>query len=162
MLPEKKTRTNIGVGIGVLLQLVGLFLAQSMVTYSILGIILILMSIPVLIWGCMNYAEGKGHSKWVGLVALAGVIGLVVMVILPTRDRDGSVHRLQLRKLVGLISLVLGFVLVVLGRWLDDLAYAGDAGRLVRLLHPWWGVCIFLGVCLVVASLVFILGNGSR
>src|SRR3972149_5172822 len=72
VLREKQTKTNLGVGTGVLLQLAGFFLAQTADTAAILGLLLILSSIPVFIWGCMNYAEGKGHSKWVGLVGLAG------------------------------------------------------------------------------------------
>ncbi|NIP25336.1 MAG: hypothetical protein GWN55_14615 [Phycisphaerae bacterium] len=90
MLPEKKTKTNIGVGIGFLLQLVGYLLVQTAKTDAIvlLGLILILISIPLFIWGCMNYAEGKGHSKWVGLVGLAGLIGLIVLAVLPDQARD--------------------------------------------------------------------------
>ncbi|MHC4656724.1 MAG: hypothetical protein ACYS91_17160 [Planctomycetota bacterium] len=91
MLPEKKTKTNLGVGIGVLLQLAGYFLVQTTETCAIalLGLILLLISIPVFIWGCMNYAEGKGHSKWVGLVGIAGLIGLIVLAVLPDQKRDG-------------------------------------------------------------------------
>ena len=163
MLPEKKTKANIGVGIGFLLQLAGFFLAKTTDTAAILGLVLILISIPVFIWGCMNYAEGKGHSKWVGLVGLAGIIGLIVLLILPDQDRDGSVHRLQLRKIVGLISLVLGLGIIVLGRWLDDLEYSSIfTGDEFFLEHPWPGVCMFLGACLVVGSLVLLLGNGRR
>jgi len=56
MLPEKKTKANIGVGIGVVLQLAGFFLFGPA---DIRAIVLILLSLPVFIWGCMNYAEGK-------------------------------------------------------------------------------------------------------
>ena len=82
MLPEKKTKTNIGVGIGFVLQLAGFALFGVGETGAVVGSLLILVSIPVSIWGCMNYAEGKGHSKWVGLVGLAGIIGLIVLIVL--------------------------------------------------------------------------------
>ena len=36
----------------------------------------------------MNYAEGKGHSKWVGLVGLAGIIGLIVLIVLPDQHKE--------------------------------------------------------------------------
>ena len=88
MLPEKKTKTNIGVGIGILLQLAGFALSGVGETGPIVGLLLILVSIPVFIWGCMNYAEGKGHSKWVGLVGLAGVIGLIVLIVLPDQHKE--------------------------------------------------------------------------
>jgi len=78
MLPEKRMRTNVGVGMGVFLQLAGFFFFQPAHRVAILGLVLIVISIPVFIWGYMNYAEGKGHSKWVGLVGLAGTLGLLV------------------------------------------------------------------------------------
>jgi hypothetical protein len=159
MLAEKRKKTNIGVGIGALLQIAGFFLAEISDTGAMLGLVLIVLSIPVFIWGCMNYVEGKGHSKWIGLVGLAGVIGLIVLIGLGYKDSDGSVHRLQLRKLAGLICILLGFGLVVLGRRLDDLEYAGHK---VLLDHPWPGVFMLVGVCLAVGSLVLVLGNGRR
>jgi len=87
MLPEKKTRTNIGVGIGFLLQLAGFALSGVGEIGAIIGLLLILVSIPVFIWGCMNYAEGKGHSKWVGLVGVAGIIGLIVLIVFPDQHK---------------------------------------------------------------------------
>jgi TRAP-type C4-dicarboxylate transport system permease small subunit len=90
MLPEKKTKTNVGVGIGILLQLAGFVLSGVGETGRIVGLLLILVSIPVFIWGCMNYAEGKGHSKWVGLVGLAGIIGLIVLIVLPDQHKEAS------------------------------------------------------------------------
>ncbi len=164
MLPEKKTKTNISVGIGFLLQLAGYFLVQSKETCAVtfLGIILILISIPLFIRGCTHYAEGKGQSKWFGLLGLAGLIGFVVLIILPDKESDGSVHRLQMRKIVALISLLLGFALVVLGRWLDRLAstamFNGDY-RFERMLEPWPDPCMFVGACLVLISLVLLLYN---
>ncbi|MHC4088324.1 MAG: hypothetical protein ACYSWZ_21160 [Planctomycetota bacterium] len=161
MIPEKKTKTNIAVGIGFLLQLAGFFLVQTKETCAItfLGIILILISIPLLIRGCTNYVVGKGHSKWLGLLALASLIGMVVLIVLPDKVSDGSVHRLQLRKIGGLISLVLGFGIIVLGRWLDRLAYASiftDA-RLDHQLGQWPNVCMFVGACIVLVSLLLLL-----
>ena len=88
MLPEKKTKTNIGVGIGIVLQLVGFPLSEIGETGAIVGLLLILVSIPVFIWGCMNYAEGKGHSKWVGLVGVVGFIGLIVLIVLPDQHKE--------------------------------------------------------------------------
>lgn len=153
VLPEKQTKTNLGVGMGVFLQLAGVFFFQPTQRAAIFGLVLILVSIPVFIWGCMNYAAGKGHSSWVGLAGLAGIIGLIVLVLLPDRDRQGSVPRLQLRKFVGSISLVAGFGIVVLGLWLR---YLGDDVRLERLLQPWPEVCMLLGGCVIVGSLVFV------
>ena len=90
MLPKKKTKANIAVGIGFLFQLAGFVSAQTRGTGVIIGLVGILIGIPVFVWGCMNYAEGKGHSKWVGLVGLAGLIGLIVLAVLPDQERDGG------------------------------------------------------------------------
>lgn len=156
---ESRTRTNTGVGMGALLQLAGFFLAQAGSTRAILGLVLILISIPVFVWGCMNYAKGKGHSASVGWVGLAGIIGLIVLIVLPELDGDASVHRMPLGKLAGVVSMVFGLVLVVLGRWFDDLDYAGDA---IPLEQPSPGVFMFLGVCLTVGSLLLLLGSSRR
>lgn len=159
MLREKRKNTNIGVGTGVLLQLAGFFFAQIGGTAAGVGLVLILISIPVFIWGCMNYAEGKGHSKWIGLVGLAGIVGLIVLIILPDQDRDGSVPRSQRLKFIGLISVVAGFGLAVFGLWLHDL---GEDVALERRLYPWPAICMTVGACLVVGSLLFMVGNSRR
>jgi drug/metabolite transporter (DMT)-like permease len=160
MLPEKQTKTNIGVGTGILLQLVGFYLAQTGDTAAIFWKLLILVSMPVFIWGCMNYAEGKGHSKWAGLVALASLIGLIVLILLPDHNHQGSVAPSQRRKYVGVISIVAGFGLAVLGLWLDRLGI--DDIRLQHRLMPWPVVCMFLGFCLVAVPLVFMIRIGRR
>lgn len=82
MLPEKKAKANLGVGIGFALQVVGFFLLPSDAG-PMIGLPLVLLSVPLLIWGCMHYAEGKRYSKWVGLLAAVGVPGLVILIALP-------------------------------------------------------------------------------
>lgn len=49
MLPEKKTKTNIGVGIGVILQFAGFGLSGVRETGAIVGLVLVVASIPVFI-----------------------------------------------------------------------------------------------------------------
>ena len=83
MLPEKKIKTNIGVGVGIVAQLAGFALSKTEGMGAMLGFLPILGSLPVVLWGCLNYAGGNGHSKWVGLVGLAGRIGLIVRIVLP-------------------------------------------------------------------------------
>jgi hypothetical protein len=82
-----------------------------------LGLVLILVSLPPFIWGCMNYAETKGYSKEVGLIGLLGIIGLIVLVVLPDKLQV-PVDKLpvpRMRKKVGWIALMLGIALIVLG-----------------------------------------------
>ena len=36
----------------------------------------------------MNYAEGKGSSKWFGLLGLLSLIGLLGLVLLPDQNKE--------------------------------------------------------------------------
>jgi hypothetical protein len=87
MLPEKKIKTNIGVGVGIILQIVGRALAGAHGAGAILGMIVVLVGAAFFIWGCMNYAEGKGHSKWLGLLGLLSCIGLIILVVIPDHHK---------------------------------------------------------------------------
>ncbi len=166
MLLEYQRKTNIGVGIGIVFQAAALSLvwAQPRGIAAIFPPVIILISMPVFIWGCMNYAEGKGQSKWVGVVGLAGLIGLMVLIILPDQDRDGSVRPLQVRKLIALMSILLGLGVLVVGRWLGDPEYMSifAAEDNVRIEQPWPAVCMFLGACLVVGSLMLMLAEDKE
>ena len=131
---QKRANTNTGVGIGVLLQVGGLFIAQLGriefgEAFILLGLFLVLASIPPLVWGCMNYAEAKGYSKEVGLVGLAGIIGLIVLAVLPDKF---SVYLpvTRMRKKVGWISLMLGIPLIVCGFGLLSWAHSSTERKL--------------------------------
>ena len=89
MLPDNKTKTNIGVGLGFLLEILGRFLYMSSTAGSIFGLILMLVGVVLFIWGCMNYAVGKGHSKWLGLLGLLSCIGLIILIFLPDHHKEG-------------------------------------------------------------------------
>ena len=58
MSPEKKSRPNIGVGIGVILQLTAVLVSKIGAGPPLVVPLLLLVSVPVFAWGCMNYAEG--------------------------------------------------------------------------------------------------------
>ena len=90
LLQEYKRKTNIGVGLG--------FLALTFGNYAIrtgalggpmMGLILCLVGIPLFLWGCGQYARGKGHSPWWGALGLLYVLGLLVLVVMPDRHKDG-------------------------------------------------------------------------
>jgi amino acid transporter len=89
MIPEHRTKANTGVGVGAGLQLFGLFMPDRNHLW-LLGAALILIGTALFLRGCMHYAEGKGHSKWVGLVGLAGIVGLIILIILPDQHRIPS------------------------------------------------------------------------
>lgn len=163
MLTKNRRKTNVGVAIATALQLIGLFLSQTWGIAVVLGLILILISILVFIWGCSNYAEGKGYSKWVGMVGVAGLIGLIILIMLPEQNREGSAHRLQMHKLIGLISMVLGLGLAVLGRWLGDLAYrSAFTGGEVLLEESSADVCMVVGICVTLIGLILLMSNTRK
>ena len=85
MLPEQARKANISVGIALVLQAVGFVLSRTESPLALLGTVMVFVAIPLWVWGCMNYAEGKGHSKWLGFLGIIGIIGLIVLVLLPDR-----------------------------------------------------------------------------
>jgi len=92
MAPVIKTKTNIGVGIGTILQLAAYLVSKpgTGVDPAADVLLLFLGSLPVFTWGCMHYAEGKGHSKWLGLAGVAGIFGLAILTMLPGQHADGG------------------------------------------------------------------------
>ena len=86
MLAEYKTKTNIGVGVGILLQLIGR-LVGSNEAIAVVGYVLILVGVVFFIWGCMNYAAGKGHSNWFGLLGFLSCFGLIILIFLPDHHK---------------------------------------------------------------------------
>lgn len=88
MLAENKRKTNIGVGIGILLEILGRVLITSYPSLSIPGAVLILVGAVFFIWGCMNYAEGKGYNKFLGLLGLLSCLGLIILIVLPDKHKS--------------------------------------------------------------------------
>lgn len=90
MLAEYKTKTNIGVGLGIIGQIIGRVLIDSKAPGEVLlGGVVALAAIIVFIWGCAQYAKAKGHSGWFGLFGLLSIIGLLVLFFLPDRHKVG-------------------------------------------------------------------------
>jgi hypothetical protein len=87
MLAEYKTKTNIGVAVGLLLEIAGRVLAMQVPNLALVGAIITLVGVVFFIWGCMNYAAGKGYSKLLGLLGLLSCIGLIVLVLLPDKNK---------------------------------------------------------------------------
>ena len=88
MLPEYQTKTNIGVGLGILLQFAAAFLVQrpgSATAFLALG--LAILAVPLFIWGCCMYAIGKGYPGALGLLGLLSCFGLVILVLLPDKHK---------------------------------------------------------------------------
>ena len=151
---QKRANANTGVRIGVIMQVFGFYALQTDDNGFIPGILLILLSLPPFIWGCMNYAAAKGYTKEVGLLGLLSIIGLNILVLLPDKLRDGPKARIPLRKIWMLVELVLGLGLVTVGSVLEDAAFQrGDINRGFE-----WSL-IVLGLILITISLLMLLSN---
>ena len=89
MIQEYKNKTNIGVGLGLVINIIGSILSRQIENpaISILGSLLLIVGSVIFIWGCWNYAKGKGyHGAW-GLLGLLSCIGLVILVLFPDKHK---------------------------------------------------------------------------
>ena len=94
MPPKSKMITNMCVGSGILLQLSGLLAYSVGVVVGhplVVPLGLLWVSLPVFVRGCMEYAGGKGRSRWLGLVGVTGLVGLAVLMILPELNQGDVV-----------------------------------------------------------------------
>jgi hypothetical protein len=87
MLAEKKTNTNIGVGVGILLQIVSRFLINQGGSMVTVGLLLALAGAVAFVWGCINYAQGKGYHWALGFLGLLSCLGLIVLVVIPDKHK---------------------------------------------------------------------------
>ena len=93
MLQEYKTKTNIGVGLGILIQICGRVLAGQEgdpAAMPFLGLAVLIVGLCVFIWGCMSYARAKGHHPAWGMFGLMSLIGLLVLYFLKDRHKEAS------------------------------------------------------------------------
>jgi uncharacterized membrane protein len=85
MLAEKRTATNVGLGLGLPLQFAGLLLQLQGEAQYVSGLLLALAGLAVFTRGCVRYAQGKGRHAATGLLGLFSVVGLLALLVLPDR-----------------------------------------------------------------------------
>jgi hypothetical protein len=91
VLAQHKSRTNIGVGLGIVLEIIGRILLNDSSSGSVmLGYMILVVGVAAFIWGCAQYAMAKGHSPWLGALGLLSIIGLIILVFLPDRHKQPS------------------------------------------------------------------------
>jgi hypothetical protein len=83
MLPAEKRKTNIGVGTGILLQIL-----STRVLEGPLGLLVLLVGLALFAWGCMSYMRGKGHHPAWGILGVFSLIGLVILFFFPDRHKE--------------------------------------------------------------------------
>ena len=95
MIAAHQRNTNLGVGLGLLLTFLSVGLranagAESDAGLAVFAGLIGLVGFVLFLWGCVNYAQGKGYSGFVGLLGILWCIGLVILVVLPDRHKDGG------------------------------------------------------------------------
>lgn len=92
MLSEFKRTTNIAVGVGFVLFLIGrpLELSQSS-PVALLGSVMLLAALGFFVWGSSQYARGKGHSPYWGILGLIFPLGFVILFFLRDRHKATTV-----------------------------------------------------------------------
>lgn len=88
MPQQHRNNANLGIGLGLVLQLAGFFLPGPLQLHGLSGLVIVLASLPLFVWGSMHYAVGKGQSKSFGILGMLGIVGLVVLTMLPNRRKD--------------------------------------------------------------------------
>ena len=90
MLSEKKSPTNIGVCLGIVLQLAGAaLLNNSDTTMQFIGVFIEVCGVGCFIWGCVKYGQGKGYPGGLGVLGVFGLCGFFVIMLLPDQHFGG-------------------------------------------------------------------------
>jgi hypothetical protein len=91
MLKEYKRSTNIGVGIGwIVIALANLAIRKGALGGPFVGYLLFVIGATLFLWGCGQYAKGKGYSPYWGALGLLYILGLIVLVFMPDRHKDSA------------------------------------------------------------------------
>ncbi|HWE96803.1 MAG TPA: hypothetical protein VG269_22775 [Tepidisphaeraceae bacterium] len=95
MLPEYKTKANLGIGVGIVCIILAVVLGLNAVsggtvngTLMMLAMLVRLVGAIFFIYGCCMYAKGKGYHPAMGLLGLLFLIGLIVLVVLPDKTKQ--------------------------------------------------------------------------
>jgi len=57
---------------------------------AVLGVIIGYAGLVFWIRGCCGYAFSKGRSRWLGMVALSGPVGLILIALLPPKPSTAA------------------------------------------------------------------------
>ena len=95
MLAEYKRKTNIGVGMGIIIQFFGRYLIGSedaVGAAPLFGVLLFFIGLAFFIWGCMSYSQGKGHHRAWGLLGLLSILGLIALFFFTDKYKEESIQ----------------------------------------------------------------------
>jgi len=88
VLSEYKKKTNIGVGLGIITQIIANVVSAGGGEWDmIIGGLLGFVGTVFFIYGCISYAKGKGHHGAWGILGLFSIIGLIILVLFPDKHK---------------------------------------------------------------------------
>ncbi len=93
MIAKYKNQTNVGIGGGIAMQIVSQVVLKGQQPTPALAFIalgLVVLGAALFIYGCWNYCLGKGYPGPLGLLGLLSCLGLVILVCLPDKRKDGQ------------------------------------------------------------------------
>ena len=82
MLAEYQKKSNYGIAIGLLLQIASVPLGGT-----IIATLVLCAGAGFFIYGCCCYAIGKGYSGGFGLLGVLSLLGLIILVLLPDKQK---------------------------------------------------------------------------
>lgn len=87
MLQEYKGKTNLFVGLGLVINILAMYVLPR---YVGAGIVLpvLLVGTALFIAGCCFYATGKGHHGAWGVLGLFSIIGLLVLICMTDKHKN--------------------------------------------------------------------------
>jgi hypothetical protein len=86
MIESKKNQAALGIVGGLVVAMAG----SPMHLDGPLRVVWTSVGVCLYAWGAMSLAEAKGYSRWWGLLALVTIVGMLVLVFMPDRHRNGA------------------------------------------------------------------------
>lgn len=97
ILVEYKKKSNQFLIAGFLIWFAGNALKGSLFgnqqSLILLGNVLFIIGFALFIFGCVNYAKGKGYNWAFGLLGLLNLIGLIILVIMPDKNKTPEIPK---------------------------------------------------------------------
>jgi hypothetical protein len=86
--PSYTVRAAIGISLGILLPIIGAILSATF--DPLLGKLIMLVGTGSMLWGCYCLVKMKGYHWALSLLGLLGCFGLLVLLIIPNKNKPGG------------------------------------------------------------------------
>ncbi len=87
MLKKYKNKTLISISLGFLFIVISFILMSSEILYHW---VLVYFYNALFIWGCYNWAKGKGYNGAWGLLGIFNIFGFIILAFFPDKHKSGA------------------------------------------------------------------------